>query len=66
MSGMVLKDFAIFDRDEFEAYFGIAERAQRTADRMEDPGARWQMLCTAHHNLAKAIILGGLNSGGEA
>lgn len=66
MSGMVLKDFAIFDRDEFETYFGIAERAQRMADRMEDPSARWQMLCTAQHNLAKAIVNGGLNSGGEA
>lgn len=66
MSGLALKRFAIFNRDEFEAYFGIAERAQRTADRMEDPCARWQMLCTAHHNLAKAIIHGGLNSGGEA
>lgn len=66
MSGMVLRDFAIFDRDEFEAYFGIAERAQRTADCMEDPVARWQLICTAHHNLAKAIVHGGLNSGGEA
>lgn len=66
MSGMVLKDFAIFDREEFEAYFGIAERAQRTAEELDCPGARWQMLCTAHHNLAKAIIHGGLNSGGEA